>query len=30
MADNDAVFTTVVWLMLAAKLVGNGIAGLSD
>ena len=30
MADNDAVFTTVVCLVLAAKLVGNGIAGLSD
>jgi threonine/homoserine/homoserine lactone efflux protein len=30
MADNNAVIMAVVCLILAAKLVGNGIAGLSD
>lgn len=30
MADNNAVIMAVVCLVLASKLVGNGIAGLSD
>lgn len=30
MADNNAVIMAVVCLVLAAKLIGNGIAGLSD
>jgi hypothetical protein len=30
MADNNATIMTVVCVILAAKLVGSGIAGLSD